>query len=668
MPITPITPSGPNAPNDLPSDAAGAVAAPNTLNADAAGSVAVPNTLPADAAGTVAVPNTLPADAAGTVAAPNTLPADAAGTVATPNTLSADAAGSIAAPTSLPSQGAAGFPRSLTPMVDFDFAAKSYTKNGVAVAFDDIFTYTRATSATFINRKAKQHGGYEYFLDTDYVGDVENLLTYSEQLDNVAWGKSNVVLTPNATLSPNNNSSFLVYPTSTGAGRNIRQSPAQAGNNFTFYVKANGINWIRVFSPSFSSGYVNVQSGYKGTSGSSSILDVKSCANGWFRVSAKDAATSNPSQCYIYLSDGDGDTSVTANGTGGILLADMQLTDSTVSFLPYVKTISAPVTKTFAETLRVEYDATTGKNLGALIEAPSTNLCLRSEEIGGTPWGNISLSYVSSASIAPDNTLSATKITFEDDTSARSQQYVATTIGSAYTWSVWMKAGTKNLARLELSASDSGSVTFNLTSDWQRFSVTGVATGTDAYPRIKNLSGAGDIYAWGAQVEALPHATSYIRTEGAAVSRSKDTLGLSPYDVINPSETSFNVVFDSSQPVTNFPMAFRYDALNNDHYRLHSSSSSSLVIMEISDEVFTGPLWVRGEVQNFSGTYDGTISKIYVDKVFVSQDASSEPLEINPANVFYIGGSPANTQTINGHMSKFTTYAQALTQQEIALL
>ena len=73
-----------------------------------------------------------------------------------------------------------------------NFAAKSYTQSGTPVAFDDLFTYSRASSATFTNRRAKATGGYEYFLDTDYVGDVTNLVTYSEDFSNADWLKYDI--------------------------------------------------------------------------------------------------------------------------------------------------------------------------------------------------------------------------------------------------------------------------------------------------------------------------------------------------------------------------------------------------------------------------------------------------------------------------------------------
>ena len=151
MPITPITPTGPSAPNTLTPDAAGAVAVPNTLTPDAAGTIAVPNTLTADSAGAVAIPNTLTADAAGTIAAPNTLPADAAGT--------------IAAPATLASVAPAALPRTLTPLLDLNFADGLYSQSGTPKSFANVLTFTRASSATFINRTAKATGGYDYFVD-----------------------------------------------------------------------------------------------------------------------------------------------------------------------------------------------------------------------------------------------------------------------------------------------------------------------------------------------------------------------------------------------------------------------------------------------------------------------------------------------------------------------
>ena len=225
MAITPKPAGGIAAPNTLTGEAAGNVAIPNTLTGKAVGDVSAPNTLSGEAVGTVAAPNTLTGEAVGDVAAPNTLTGEAVGDVAAPNTLASQSVGSVAAPNTVTTKAVgavtapntfsgvtpAAFPRTLTPLVDLNFAANSFAQNGVAKDSSDILTYSRPSSATFTNRRLDVNGDWEYFLDTDYVGDVENLLTYSEQFDNASWIKNGITLSstnkhiaPDGTMSAEN--------------------------------------------------------------------------------------------------------------------------------------------------------------------------------------------------------------------------------------------------------------------------------------------------------------------------------------------------------------------------------------------------------------------------------------------------------------------------------
>ena len=674
MPITPITPTGPSA--------------PNTLTPDAAGAVAVPNTLTPDAAGAVAVPNTLTPDAAGTVAAPNTLSADAAGTVAAPNTLSADAAGTIAAPISLPSVTAAAFPRSLTPMVDFDFAAKSYAKNGLAVAFDDIFTYTRASSATFTNRRLKKNGGYEYFLDTDYVGDVTNLLKYSEDFTGSDWssslsGDGSVSVISNTTLSPNNDmtaDTITVNATGLGIAAVVQSLSSTIGNPYSVsaYFKAarpQDVGKTILIRGAASGTYVNV------------VL-----SDNWLKSNSTQQASSSSFTLDITHRPSQGSTS----GEIQFYIWGAQVTES-AKVLPYVKTLDVAVTKTFAETLRTEYDAVTGENLGALIEGASTNMAFWSEEFSPN-WSRTDSTIVLNQTTAPDNTVSADLI-YPNASGANKQVYRAvtgvpiTTYTSSFyvksagiSWVMLPAASASNGVWFDLingvigteTAGTSGSM-LNIGNGWFRCSVTSDATTTVAYSYLRMVdsdgvttvtaNGTSGVYIWGAQLEALPFASSYIRTEGAAVSRSADGLSVSPYDVINPSETSFNVVFDSVDP-GGYTYVFIHAGAGSTYYRAYFDSGDRLHSALSSQTLSTGvDVFVANKSIKLSGTYDGAAATLYKDNELLVQNASSTPIQINGANSFYLGAvASAGQQNINGHISKFSTYAQALTAQEITLL
>ena len=684
MPITPITPTGPSAPNTLTPDAAGAVAVPNTLTPDAAGAVAVPNTLTPDAAGAVAVPNTLTPDAAGTVAAPNTLSADAAGTVAAPNTLSADAAGTIAAPISLPSVTAAAFPRSLTPMVDFDFAAKSYAKDGVAVAFDDIFTYTRASSATFTNRRLKKNGGYEYFLDNDYVGSVTNLLKYSEDFsDTTLWATNGAIIT-NAAIAPDGTlSADHLQETSISSAHGKFQGFDITAGTYTrsIYAKAAERSWFYVKQYDGVSNFgawFNLTAGTVGTVQAGMTAAMEPAGDGWFKCSITNTTSASTERAQYGVATNNGAFSYVGTAGLGVYIWGAQFTESTKP-LPYVKTLDVAVTKTFAETLRTEYDAVTGKNLGALIEGGSTNTMTYSEEIsawypyngGGLQTLNITDNY----GLAPDNTMSASRLSGSlVDTTSNSRIIMVrpSVTGSNITLSFWVKSLNGNYdAQFHFKGQAQGTV--SMTSEWKRVSISGVTVNATENFGI-DLKGSFvssldfDFLIWGAQVENKQFASSYIRTEGAAVSRSKDKLSLPASTLLKNLPITVNAKFDTYQGTTPATQRhlFRDDGtvprirayIETSGSSITASAGSDAVSFGVTDSLFNGELTIVGT--------DSTLAT-YTDKTLVQSKANTTPWRSDLTGATYIGSSGGEA-TLFGHISKFSTYAQALTAQEITLL
>ena len=505
MPITPITPTGPSAPNTLTPDAAGTISAPNTLSADAAGTVAAPNTLSADAAGTIAAPNTLSADSAGTIAAPNTLSADAAGTVAVPNTLSADAAGTVAVPNTLTADAVgtiavpatlasvtpAALPRTLTPLVDLNFSDGLHSQSGTPKSFADVLTFTRASSASFINRAIKATGGYNYFVD--------NALT-------------------------------------------------------------------------------NV--------------------------------------------------------------------------------------------LRVEYDYQTGENLGALIEGPSTNLALYSEQLDNAAWtAQDGATVTANVIVSPDLTITADKIDFSTNIDGIVAQSVAATASptGTFTFSVWLKADSPQVIIIRIGNNINSQSTINVTTDWKKFEVTGTGTGSQSVssPQLRNSSAsAKTVYAWGAQYEELPFATSYIKTESVAVSRSSDNLSLLAAGNFNVSEYTLNVKGNNSANSIN--QVFVSIQSSNDRLTILGGGNTSYIYQIIAGAVTRLQFGsATTETVDITTTFKDGNQVAFLNGLSYGQTATGT---LPAPTEFSLGRTGYNSEPLYGHISRLITYEKALTAQEISLL
>jgi hypothetical protein len=626
MPITPITPSGSNAPNDLPSDAAGAVAVPNTLPSDAAGAVNTPNTLSADAAGAVAVPNTLPADGAG----------------------------SVASPVSLPSVTAAAAPRTLTPMVNLDFAAKSYARKGRTVLFDDLLTYTRPSSATFINRRPDVDGGYEYFLDNDYVGGVTNLFKHSEDFGDTDWNKTNMSFVTNTAISP-----FGDLTADRATSQDVAFDffsqivTAVIGQYYTvsFYVKAATASTY-AFRSWLNSGGVN-------------YFKIITPTNEWQKVEFTVVASGTSLLFQNSI--------LSTGGVFDIYIWGAQLTKSAKP-LPYVKTLASAVTQTFTETLRVEYDAATGENLGALIEGGSTNTLTKSEEIsqwsvynqGGLQTLNITDNY----GLAPDNTMSASRLVGSlADATSNSRLIVrkSPVVGSTFTLSFWVKSLTGDYtASFHFKGAPTGTVA--MTSEWQRVSISGTSTnatenlGIDIVGHLASSLNF-DFLMWGGQVEVLPFATSYIRTEGAAVTRSSDKLSL-PTSNFKESEYTLYVKGNNSAGSTN--QVFASIESSSDRLTILGGNVSSYIYQTL-DGVITRLQsgLATTDTVNITATFKDGNQVGFLNGLSYGQTATGILPTLTAFSLGFIG---YNSEPLYGHISKFKTYSKAMTAQEITLL
>lgn len=622
---------------------------------------------------------------------------------------------SAAIPVSKTTIPSAGVPRALIPLVDMHFDSETFSQNGNAVLFDDLFTYARNSSATFINRRIVNNKA-EFFLDTDFVGTVTNLLTFSEQFDNGDWAKANSSIIANATQSPINDTTAdrLIEALDSSSVHLLRRSESfTSGTDYTIsvFVKANGRSQLAITAqaPAVSGGYRAIfdlpSESVISRSQPDKPASITSAGNDWFLCSITfNADATNSANVEFELSKG-GTVTYDGDGSSGLFVWGGQMTESAKPE-PYVKTTGSSDSLTFTESLRIEYDVATGDNLGALIEGASTNLALRSEEFENASWSKSNSSITENATKAPDDTFSADNL-IEDSTASsthQAQQVLAHTSGLTYTMSVFAKAKERteiNIyfgpgafppsvdATFDLSTGEIISQGGNLNSasikamgdGWFRCEITAeadVSTNTNSGVRISlagsdtyDGDGSSGLYVWGAQVEEQPFATSYIRTEGSTVARAIDALDIpqagnisdqgdftsfARASVIGNDDNTLQYIFEATTTSGN---VFMNQNSSDDRYRFKRGGAGINSNTDFMPGVFLDVAMVFDFSTNVvSGFTDGVNSG--------SGDAGS--ILILDGGTIKIGTSNSGSSGLNGHIKKFTIYEEALTAQEVALL
>ena len=640
---------------------------------------------------------------------PNNLTEQAAGSPAIPNNLTEQAVGSVAIPNNLNEQAVGEFPRTFRPLLDLNFAEQVYGKNDVPKEFDDLFTYTRNSIGGFWNRRKNPQGRWQTFIDTDWIGSITNLVTYSTELTTTGtdWLLSTGCLISKSFTdkTPDGFDAFILGSDGNQPFPNLNQTLTETGqNNWSFYCKDidSGYLVIRlegtdvgaaaqtVCSWQFNfDGTFTYQSGY-----TTPELGASYEGDGWWRIYlAVDTTTLTKVNIYPKWNE---------SVEGSVLVGQAQLTAG-AKIKPFIETIATTVSETFTEAPRFEYDPVTAESRGYLAESGSTNLQEWSQELERSTFNKSGLNsttpVLANAILAPDGTYSADKIR---ENSVNEQHYIQDSItftASDYTFSVYAKAGERSQivlrsgssgvypvnCRFDLSSGivvveSEGSASIEDVGDgWYRCSVTALATAAATNCRVTlhdgssstytGVSGNG-VYLWGWQVEEEEYATSYIYTDGGTTLRAPDVaLTKLPIGLDMSREFTARVIFRKNyvQAVGNRFALWQDDASTNGlfigardgneqvRYRVGSLAASP-----------TGNLKTLDNSEVVLRLAADGLATGFIDKV--NGGTSTPTLNNVGERPFYVGSNDSNTQQLDGTIKRITIYQLGLTDTEIDLI
>jgi len=309
-------------------------------------------------------------------------------------------------------------------------------------------------------------------------------------------------------------------------------------------------------------------------------------------------------------------------------------------------------------------DYTNGSCPSILVEPQRTNLVLNSQSFipswSTTPQTNGLIEPTST--IDPQGFTNAVRITNVSGGGTLGRVFTVVT-GTTYTSSIWVRrvAGTGVVELVDLNG---GSISLNLTNEWQRFSVTSTAVSIGRFYIRATIIG-NSIEVWGAQLEAGANATSYIPTVASAVTRNADVISRTGISSLIGQTVGTLFVYVNYKANNAGKVYLNLGTLTNNYIALVGRNTNKIA-MEVANSgtqvnVQSTDTYSTNQRLKIAMTYKVNDFKLYVNGILQGTDTSGTV----PAKAEVYLGSYGNGsfQSMDG-INSAVLFTTALTDQE----
>ena len=326
---------------------------------------------------------------------------------------------------------------------------------------------------------------------------------------------------------------------------------------------------------------------------------------------------------------------------------------------------------------RIDYTNGTG---ALLLEPQSTNLVTYSEDFSGSSWHINGGTLTANSGISPDGNNNAYK--YNTDGSYKIfRQLITLSTSTNYTFSFYAKNVNATDAFYRVhnnsNATDVISATSYISqinnSEWNRVEVnfTTDSTGTQYAVYLMSGNSGGDILFWGAQLEQLPYATSYIPTNGSAVTRNKDQAsrgGIS--NLINSTEGVLYAEIAALDDDLTFRGLSINDGTTTNACRIYYRNSSNRVqfLFNVGGASQVASTFDLNDIKDYNKiafSYKQNDFKVYVNGVKITEDTSGIVPTSNTFDKLSFDRGDGS-ENFYGKVRSLAVFNEALTDEELA--